>query len=58
MRFMNRYAAANGMGYQDKWEDRTENYELWIMNWGGVRINKNNLLTTDSSILIAQNQLK
>jgi hypothetical protein len=20
MRFMNRYAAANGMGYQDKWE--------------------------------------
>lgn len=22
MRFMNRYAAANGMGYQDKWEDR------------------------------------
>jgi hypothetical protein len=20
MRFMNRYAAANGMGYEDKWE--------------------------------------
>ena len=30
MRFMNRYAAANGMGYQDKWKDRTGNYELWI----------------------------
>ena len=23
MRFMNRYAAANGMGYQDKWEVRS-----------------------------------
>jgi hypothetical protein len=38
MRFMNRYAAANGMGYQDKWEDRTGVMGCGVMGEWGDRV--------------------